>query len=447
MNESNVTTTKKYNLPKGYSLIEVLLKTNEFLKNPINFVVQSMDKFGDNYFVSFPGGQKLMWTRDPQFIDHVLRVNQRNYTKSDMTIGRASEFFGKGLVFARDEYWRRQRRLIQPAFHRQKLMGLYGIMVKTIREVLEEIPTDKVIDIYPLMNRLSFKVLVNSLFDISLSETLLAELNQLFTEIQHFLLDDVNKPYLRLFYPINGAEKKHYTKAERMRTIMRDIIQERRQSKVMYTDILDMLINSTYEDTGERMNEDQIIDELLVLLFAGFETSSNSLSWLLYLLAKNPAVKEKLVVSLKGNDIYASAQNNYLKATINEGLRLYPPAWMTERIALKDDSFGEYSFPAGTHILSFFYGVHRNKKYWDNPGEFQPERFLDGEKIIKHKAFFPFGVGPRMCIGNHFALAEIGFLVHAFFEKFDVEVTEQISQMNPLLTLQPDKVMLKVILR
>ena len=339
-------TTKKYNLPKGYSLLEVIFKTNDFLKKPISFVMQSMDKFGDNYFVAFPGGQKLMWTRDPKFIDHVLRVNQRNYTKSDMTIGRASEFFGTGLVFARDDYWRRQRRLIQPAFHRQKLMGLYEIMIKTIREVLEEIPTDKAVDIYPLMNRLSFKVLVNSLFDISLSEALLAELNQLFTEIQQFLLDDVNKPYLRLFYPINGAEKKHYTKAERMRTIMRDIIQERRQSNAMYTDILDMLINSTYEDTGEKMNEDQIIDELLVLLFAGFETSSNSLSWLLYLLAKNPAVKEKLVASIKDKDIYTTAQNEYLKATINEGLRLYPPAWMTERIALEDDVFGEYSVPA-----------------------------------------------------------------------------------------------------
>ncbi len=437
-------TTKKYNLPTGYSLLQVLLKTNDFLKSPINFVEQSLDKFGDSYFASLPGGHKIIWTRDPKFIDYVLRENQRNYTKSEMAVGRASQFFGKGLVFSKGDYWRRQRRLIQPAFHRQKLMGLFDIMIKTIQEVLTEIPTDKPVDIYPIMSRLSFKVLVNSLFDISLSEELQSELNQLFAEIQQFLLDDTNKPYLRLFYPINGVEKKHYAKAERLRTIMRDIIQERKRSKENYTDILDTFINSTYEDTGEKMNEEQIIDELFVMLFAGFETSSNTLSWLLYLLAKNKPVKEKLVASLQGTTIYESAHNNYLKATINEGLRLYPAAWMTDRIALEDDTFGEYSYPAGTHVMPFFYGVHRNKKWWDNPSAFQPERFLAADKLVKHKAFSPFGAGPRMCIGNHFALAEIAFLVHAFFGKFDIETTDQVPQMNPLLTLQPDKIILKV---
>jgi len=390
------------------------------------------------------GGHKIIWTRNPQFIDHVLRTNQRNYPKSNMAIEKASAYFGGGLVFARGTYWKRQRRLIQPAFHRQKLMGLYGIMVKTIQATLEEIPTGKAIDIYPIMNRLSFKILVNSLFDISLSEALITELNQLFLEVQQFLWKDANKPYLRLLYPINGQERKHHAKAARLRSIMRKIIHERKQSNKNYTDILDMFIHSTYEDTGEKMNEDQIIDELLVMLFAGFETSSNSLSWLLYLLAKHPAIKVKLMVSIKDNDIYTSAQNDYLKATINEGLRLYPPAWMTDRVALEEDTFGDYSYPAGTHILSFFYGVHRNEKYWDNPNTFQPERFLQMEKGKKVNAFFPFGTGPRMCIGNHFALAEIAFLIHAFFEKFDVETTDQVPQMNPLLTLQPDKVMLKV---
>ena len=287
-----MTTTKKYNLPKGYSLMEVLLKTGAFLKNPVTFVKQSMDKFGDSYSAVLPGNRQIMWTRNPEFIDHVLRVNQRNYQKSEFTVGRASDFFGKGLVFSKGDYWRRQRRLVQPAFHRKKLMGLFGIMIKTIQDVLAEIPTGKPIDIYPFMSNLSFKVLVNSLFDISLSKELIAELNQLFDELQVFLMDESNRPYKKLFYPFNGAEKKHYAKSERLRTIMRGIIQERRASNGEFTDILDTLLNSTYEDTGEHMEEDKIIDELFVLLFAGFETTSNTLSWLLFLLADNKEIKE-----------------------------------------------------------------------------------------------------------------------------------------------------------
>ena len=441
------TTTKIPSFPKGYSLFEVLLKNNDFLKHPVKFVQKSLDKFGDSYGATLPGGRKIIWTRDPQFIDHVLRVNQRNFIKSDFATGRASDFFGNGLVFSKGDYWRRQRRLIQPGFHRQKLIGLYDIIIKTIQETLVEIPTGTPVDIYPLMSHLSFKVLINSLFDISLSTALMTELNQLFNELQAFLMDEANKPYKKLFYPFNNVEKKQYAKSERLRAILRDIIQERRNSTHTYTDILDMLLNSKYEDTGEGMTEQQIIDELLVLLFAGFETSSNVLSWLLYLLAENKASKEKLVQTLKGKDIYSSGQNEYLKATINEGMRLYPAAWMTERIALKEDAFGEYAIPKDTHILSFFYGVHRNKKYWESPDEFQPARFLKAGKIIKSKAFFPFGAGPRLCIGNHFALAEITFFIHAFFEKFDVVTTGQVPQMNPLLTLQPDKIILKVIPR
>jgi len=367
--KETVMTTKEYHLPKGYSLLQVLLKTGAFLKNPVNFVEQSMEKFGDSYSAVLPGNRQIMWTRNPDFIDHVLRVNQKNYKKSEFSVGRASDFFGKGLVFANGQEWRRNRRLIQPAFHRKKLMGLHGIMIKTIQDVLAEMPTQKPIDIYPFMGNLTFKVLVNSLFDISLSEELLTELNDIF---------------------------------------------------------------------------DQIIDELLVLLFAGFETTSNTLSWLLFLLADNTEVKEKLVASLEGKHINEVAQNEYLKATINEAMRLYPAAWMSERIAIEDDTLGEYRIPAETHIMIFFYGVHRNEKLWNAPDEFQPERFLKDGKTIKAKGFFPFGTGPRMCIGNHFALAEIAFFVHAFFEKFDVETTGQIPKMNPLLTLQPDKVMLKV---
>ncbi len=129
---------------------------------------------------------------------------------------------------------------------------------------------------------------------------------------------------------------------------------------------------------------------------------------------------------------YDSLNNEYLKATINEGMRLYPTAWITDRVALDDDQFGDYSFPKNTIIIPFFYGVHRDEKLWEDALEFKPDRFMLDEKCIKAKNYFPFGAGPRMCIGNNFAITEMSFFVYAFLTKFKIEPTDETTEMIPL---------------
>jgi cytochrome P450 len=435
---------KKYNLPVGYSLFQTTLKSNEFLNNPIKFISKSMDAFSGTYSAALGINKKLIVTQNPEFINYILKENHKNYNKSELATERAVEFFGKGLLFSNGDYWLKQRRLIQPAFHREKLKGLYDIIIKSIDEFLLKFPIGKSIDIYPLVHQLSFNILIQSLFDIKLSSKIMEELSQIFTDLQGFLIKDINQPLQRLFYPFTGKENIQLKKAKRLREIFIGIINERKASDKNYDDLLDMLLKSKYEDTGEGMTTEQIVDEVLILIFAGHETTANTLSWLLYLLSINKDTVQKLTDSFDGSTIHECLNNEYLKATLNEVMRLYPAAWMTERVAIEDDEFDGFSFPKNTIVIPFFFGLHRDKKLWNEELKFDPERFIVDAKVEKSKNYFPFGAGPRMCIGNNFAMAEMSFFIFSFLKKFQIKSTGQIPVMKALITLRPDKVLLNI---
>ena len=435
-----------YNLPVGYSLLKTLFKSKAFLDNPVKFIVLSMDKFSDTYTATLGVSRKLIITQNPDFINYVLKENHKNYKKSELSTTKAVELFGNGLLFSNGEYWLKQRRLIQPAFHKEKLKALYDIIIKNIDEELSLFSTEKEIDIYPLLHQISFTILIKSLFDIDFSKNEMEALNKNFTELQNFLMVDINKPYQKITYPFTGAKKNILNKVTDIRNQFRLIIQNRKQTKKPFSDLLDMLLNSKYEDTGLPMNEEQVIDELLILIFAGHETTANTLSWLLYLIANDDTTKEKIKEVCQHISVLDSVNNEFIKATIHEGMRLYPAAWMTERVTIEDDAFENYTYPKGTIIIPFFFGLHRNKHNWKNETSFKPQRFLDDSSLVKSKNFFPFGAGPRMCIGNNFAMAEISFFLHAFFRKFDIAATTQIPEMKPLITLRPDKIIVKLAL-
>ena len=435
---------KKYNLPVGYSLFQTTLKSKEFLNNPIRFISKSMEAFSGTYSASLGINRKLIITQSPDFINYILKENHRNYNKSELATERAVKFFGKGQLFSNGDYWLRQRRLIQPAFHREKLQGLYSIIIKSIDDFLLQFPIGKSIDIYPLIHRLSFNIIIQSLFDIKLSSQIMEELSQIFTELQDFLIKDINQPLRRFFYLFTGTENTQLKKAKRLREIFIGIINERKASDKNYDDLLDMLLQSKYEDTGEAMTNEQIVDEVLILIFAGHETTANTLSWLLYLLSTNQNTVQKLTNSFDDSTIHECLNNQYLKATLNEAMRLYPAAWMTERVAIADDEFEGFTFPKNTIIIPFFFGLHRDKKLWTEELKFVPERFIIDTTVGKSKNYFPFGAGPRMCIGNNFAMAEMSFFIFSFLKKFQIGSTGQIPGMKALITLRPDKVLLNI---
>ncbi len=435
-----------YQFPPGNNRWQSLFASITFLKNPIRTISRNMIKFSGTYSAFLAGRGKLILTEDPDFIQYVLQGNHSNYQKSELSTKTAARLFGNGLLFSNGQFWLKQRRLIQPGFHHNKIQGLYEIIISTSRQIISAIPSGEKIDIYSQMHALSFSVLIHSLFDITLSAQTISDLSQGFTDLQDFLLKDVNEPFRKLFYSFNGADRLVLKRSKKIKGILKDIIAQRKSEQNSHNDLLNMLLNTRYEDTGEAMTEEQVIDEIHVLLFAGHETTANTLSWVLYLLAAHPECLNKLKSEIKNISVFESPQNDYINAVISETMRLYPAAWMTERVSLNDDTFKGFSFPKGTIIIPFFYGLHRNRKYWSHESVFDPDRFIssDSGKLQKIKNFFPFGAGPRMCIGNNFAIAEMAFILHELLSKFEISPTDEIPEMWPLITLRPRRLYLNI---
>lgn len=434
---------KNYSLPNGYNFLQSLVRTYKQVKNPIGTMEESMRKFNGTYAVNL-GTRRLIATQDPGFIDYVLRTNHKNYHKSAIQTEELGRFLGKGLLTVNGAYWLKQRRLIQPGFHIDKIHGLYAIIKKTVNDFLLTFPTGKV-DVYPLMHKLAFEIVINSLFNIKVPQETRDTLNDFINEVQAFVIKDLRQPHKSWWFKVSGEVKRNLKRAENARTIIRDIINTRKKSNKKFNDLLDMLLDARYEDTGEPMHEDQVIDEILIVLIAGHETTANALSWSLYLLANDKPELEKLTRATKNLSVTETVSNDALASVIKESMRLYPPAWISDRVALQDDAYNNFTFPKGSIIILFYYGLHRDAKHWDNPDAFMPERFAkENEDKRKPKAYYPFGGGPRLCIGNNFAMAEMAIFLQSMIEEFDIAPTDQQPKSNPLITLRPDSIVLSI---
>jgi cytochrome P450 len=435
---------KKYSMPPGYTFLQSLVRTYKQVKDPIGTMEESMKRFNGTYAVNL-GLNRMIATQDPGFIDHVLRANHKNYFKSAIQTEQLGKFLGKGLLTSNGEYWLRQRRLIQPGFHIDKINALYGIIKKTTDNFLEKFPTGKEIDVYPLMYKLAFEIVINSLFNIKVPLEDRQQLSTFIREVQEFVIKEVRQPHKNWWFKISGEVNRNLEKAQNARSIIRNIIQERKRSAQTYHDLLDMLPDARYEDNNEPMHEDQIIDEILILLIAGHETTANALAWTLHLLATHPEELRKLKQATQNLTVSESVVSDPLNAVIKESMRLYPPAWISDRVALNDDTYKNFSFPNGSIIIVFYYGLHRDERYWKNPTSFIPERFekknSDKEKL---KAYYPFGAGPRLCIGNNFAMAEMAIFLHTMIHRFDIKPGTVPPKINPLVTLRPDRVLLDI---
>ncbi len=404
----------------------------------------SFGRFGKTYCVYTGPGARTIMTSDGEFIHHVLQKNHRRYKKSSLSTETLGKYIGNGLLTAEGDYWLRQRRLIQPGFHLQKIRALYEIMDQTISKFLEEFPMGT-IDVYPMMHKAAFQLVVDSLFDIDFPEEEFQELADVISDVQTFVIKEVRQPHLVWYYKLTGQVRKHINISARGREIIHGIIKERRESGKQVNDLLDMLLNARYEDTNEPMDDQQLIDEIFILIIAGHETTANALSWALYLLAEHPKIQTDLREKTRDLDIEQTVKNSDLQEVIQESMRLYPPAWISDRVALEDDEFGAFSFPGNSTIITVFRLLHRDPSVWESPDEFIPERF-NKDRFTKEqsRSYYPFGAGPRLCIGNNFALAEMALFLRKFLQKFQLKSTGQKPKEIPLVTLRPDQVILAV---
>jgi cytochrome P450 len=296
------------------------------------------------------------------------------------------------------------------------------------------------------MTTTAFRIIARSVFSNSLAEAQLERMAELLTAIQAFYVRTVRQPYLQPWQHARGQFRRHDQLAAELRDIVRGYIRQRKQaSGPPPDDLLQMLLDARYEDNGEPMTEEQVLDEAAILLVAGHETSANALSWMWYLLAQHPEVVAKLrsemtqVLGDRPPTFVDLPSLGYSLQVIQETMRLYPPAWILDRVASEDDTYNGLALPKGTLISGYLYGIHHSVKLWEEPEAFRPERF--GPDQIRQQmpyAYIPFGGGPRLCIGNQFALTEMQLVLLEMLRRFDIEAVAQPPvDLLPLITLRP----------
>jgi cytochrome P450 len=296
-----------------------------------------------------------------------------------------------------------------------------------------------------LTNKLAFQLVINTLFNVDVSEEKRNLLNRFISDAQAFVIKDIRQPHKSWWFRLSGEMKRNLDQAKAARDIVRSLIADRKKLNERRNDLLDMLLDARYEDTGEPMEEEQMIDEIMVLIIAGHETTANALAWTLYLLAHHPDEYHKLKEKTSNITLRESVTSEALNCVIQESMRLYPPAWISDRISLQEDRFNSYTYPAGTIVVLFYFGMHRNPKYWTDPEKFVPDRFLKANlEKVKQKAYYPFGLGPRLCIGNNFAMAEMTIFLRAFVQRFALAPGSNTPRINALVTLKPDKILLEL---
>ena len=428
----------------GISRAEAFLKSKDLLKNPIDVFEKYRKTLGPNFTFYFGGVKKAIITADPDFIKHILKDNNANYNKSDIQVKRMAEFQGTGLLNSHGDYWLRQRKLLSMGFTRSKLVSLLPLQIDILSEFMERL--DKSIDkgpvnIYEQMIKFTLKSVGKSLFGDAMKEAELDQLGEAISEIQQFILKQVFQPYLIPWYRVSGETASFQKIRREADKIVVDYINQRKKTGHKAWDFLQLILETPYKDSGELMSDQQVKIEILQLLVAGNETSSNGLTWSFYLLAKHPeyiaSIRKEINEVCADKDIdYVDLHN--MKHTINvlnEVLRLYPPFWMIDRIALDDDEFNGIKIPAGSSVLPYIYGVHHNSAYWEDPHRFNPARF---EHKIHPFAHIPFGGGPRVCIGQNMALMQILLVLVSVIKQYDFKITDDaIVDIDPRMILRP----------
>ncbi len=340
----------------------------------------------------------------------------------------------------------RQRRLAQPAFYKKRLNDLFSIMEDQANKMIEDLlpKRGETVSITDVFWKVTSVIVIKTLLGGDGPDEN-EEIQHAIFEIQEYIIKRVRSPYLIPWMYLTGERRKFNKILENFDRWIYEIIDERRKSGKRGNDLLSMLMEAHDEDTGEFMSDKQLRDEFITIYVAGHETSSYALSWTMYLLAQHPEVVHKIkeeVLTIPDIDnigFEGLRSLSYINQVLTEGMRLYPPAWIVGRMVKEDTIIDNTPIKKGQNILLSIYAVHRDRRFWDDPESFKPERFAPELHKKRDKfTYIPFGAGPRMCIGNNFAIMEITMILAKLFHHFDFELTPgQTIEPDPLVTLRP----------
>lgn len=426
-----------------------------FRRNLTAFIREKRKLHGDIFKIDSSLFNAVVIT-GPAGAQHVLQGNHRNYTKS-RGYRVMAEFLGEGLLTSEGDYWLRQRRLAQPAFHRQKLAAIAETMIAECEAYAAQWQSriGENVDMAEEMSHLTMNIAAKTLFSADVGSQM-DNISRSVLRLNAFAIDLIRKPLLRKLRFLFASQFRTFREsAATIDTIIYDIIRTRRAATEAGNDagndLLGMLIGAEDADTGETMSDKQVRDEVVTLFLAGHETSANALAWAWLLLAEHPQVAEKLraeLFAVLGDSpvsMGALAQLPYTRQVVQEVLRLYPPAYVVGRRTLAADVVMGYDIPAETNVLISVIEIHHHPDFWENPLAFMPERFADGEPETHRFAYFPFGGGPRQCIGNQFALMEMQIALATLVRRFSPTLLPNTQvESEPLITLRPKNLQMRI---
>lgn len=403
-----------------------LSSTFAFRQDPLHFISSMVSRYGDIFQFSLLN-IPIVVINHPEHIKHVLVDNQANYDKNVFLFHVVKPVLRNGLIAnVGGKNWLHQRRLMQPAFHRQRIATLGRLMTETTLEKLHQWEQDmergQCLNVTKEMGRLTLQIVIKSLFGAEIANKAPVFENA-FTEANDVLGAFTRFPFPPLRVP-TPSHRRLWKAIGEMDKIVYGILHQR-QGGEDTGDLLSLLMRTVDEETGEGMDVEQLHDEVLNVLVGGYETTTNTISWIWYLLAQNPAIEQRVhqeldaVLAGRIPTVDDLPQLTYTRMVIDEALRIYPPAWQIMRRSCKEDIIDGYHIPANTTFFWTQYTVHRHPDFWENPEQFNPERFLPAKVAGRSRyAYIPFSYGPRICIGNNFALTEIHLVLATIAQRY-----------------------------
>lgn len=381
---------------------------------------------------------------DPDAVKAILVKNHENYKKGP-GFERVKMLLGNGIIVSDGAFWRRQRRMIQPAFSRQCISGLATKMQKANQQWLErwqqKAEQNELLDVSSETSELSLEIILRCLFS---------------DDMDKLIEQEGQNPFEILTYDL-ARDIQFVMKFRALKSFVQQFMDDRRKSSIRYHDFLEAFMDAKDKETGEGMTDKEIIDEVMTLIIAGHETGATTLNWAWYLLSQNLSEEKKLHNEVDNNivgDIPTFDEVGNLpfsRQVIEEALRLYPPVWLYSRTAIEDDTVCGYNIPAGTNIFFAPYYLHRHPDFWEEPESFKPDRFSAEEVKKRHKfAFIPFSAGPRRCIGDYFSIVEMQIHLGTMAQKFKLEyVADELGvELDPQVNLRSkNSIMMKLIKR
>jgi cytochrome P450 len=419
-------------------------------QDPQRWIPEWARRYGDLFLVRMPMIGEALVVTSPDLARRILVNKASCYQRKSRSYGVLRILMGEGLVTSEGDLWKSQRKLVQPAFHPRRLEAVFAMKVERVNAMVDELrETTRLgvpVDLVPMLSRLTLDIISRAMFS-SDSQGMARDVSHHIATLNEWALRALRHPWLLLLprkLPLPSSSEMRRA-LEELERIVHGIIRERREHSGDHDDLLAMLLAACDEGSGRGMSDHQLRDEVMTMYIAGHETTANALAWILYLVSSHPEVEARLHAEIDANfptgelSLEGMAAFSYVRQVIDESLRLYPTIWSVGRSCTEAHELGSYQIPKDTNVFIPTFHFHWSEEAWPNARDFDPDRFSPERRPPADSPhYFPFGAGPRGCIGNHFSMQELMIMTILLHRHFHFRVEEGFKvEAEFLITLRP----------